>query len=224
MVSANINGTIVSCVDQAACDTNSALGQLAIANQTVAGVQVLGAAATSTHSGTQSLNTSSFQLINGNAGTVPLTVLVGDTSYIGPVTLLDLSGGGTFQSAIGSTGTLQYWADTANGQGATTPTTHPGALLATDNKTALLTTDSFAFNHPATAFVDPDLYSMTVGSNFSLVAGGSVVGRTQAIVATPSAVNEPGTLGILGMGLIGAGIVLRLRNKLNPYAAGYAAA
>jgi hypothetical protein len=214
MISANINGTTVTCSDnQASCDTNSAIGQLQVANQTVNGVQFIGSSQTQVIGPTNSLNSSSFQFINNNAFPVSLQLAVSGTNYTGPVTTFSASGSGTFQSAIGSSAALTYFADNANTQGANNATDLPGTLLATDNKSALLTTDSFSFDHSGT-FIDPDLYSMALGTNITLTAGGEVVGRNQAIITQQvAAVSEPSTLAILGVGLIGAGLALRRRHK-----------
>jgi hypothetical protein len=110
---------------------------------------------------------------------------------------------------------MSYFADNANGQPATTPTTFPGSLLAgPDLKTALLTTDSFAFDHSG-VFVDPNLYSMALETTINLTAGGSVVGRNQAIVTEQVAVSEPGSLAILGTGLVGLGLLFKRRQRRN---------
>lgn len=209
-LSSNINGTVFNCVDNAACDTNPAVGILSIADQTIAGVQVLGSAQTQTIGPLNSLNTASFQIINTNAVSVPITVAISGTDFVGPVSAFSAAGSGTFQSAIGSSATLTFYGDTANAQGADDPTDLPGTQLATLTANAVGQTDSFnqTFNG---AFVDADLYSMSLGTTGTLVAGGSLVGRAQTIV-TAQEIPEPGSLLLLGTGLLGFGWLYRRRN------------
>lgn len=213
--SLDINGATFTCVDNTACDTNNTLGILQTGQTTFAGVDFLGSSQTQKVGALNSINTTSFQITNNNAGTINYQLAIGGTSFQGPVTSLSQSGSGTFQSAVGSTIDLTYYADPNNVQGADTPTDFPGAIQANSGViVANLLTDSFNFNHTS-AFADSNLYSMTLGTTGTLTSGGSLVGRSQAQIAASVPVSEPGTFGLLGSGLVGMGYILTRRNRKN---------
>jgi len=211
-----INGSTFTCADnQVGCDTNLTTGILQTGPTTFAGVSFLGSSQTQKVGTINDINTTSFQITNNNAGTISYQLAVGGTDFVGPVTVLSQSGSGTFNDAIGSTIDMTFYADTGNAQGADTPTDFPGALQA-DSGLISATTLSDSFNFESTSnFVDANLYSMTLGTSGTLVSGGSLVGRSQDQIAVTTAVPEPGTMGLLGSGLLGMGWVLNRRRRKN---------
>ena len=215
-LSLTINGQNFSCVDNAACDTNLAVGTLQTGVDNFAGVTFLGSSQTSTQGPVNDINTTSFQITNTNGTSVNYQLAVGDTDYQGPITSLSQSGSGTFNQGIGSTIDMTFYADTANTQGADTPTDFPGVKQADSGViTATLISDSFNFNSTS-SFSDANLYSMTLGTSGVLTAGASLVGRSQDQIGFQT-VSEPGSLAMLisGIGLFGAGFLVRRRNTNN---------
>ena len=205
-ISGLVGGIAVQCADGQACDLNPNPNQLSIGDTTVGGVQFIGSSQTQVNGSLggapNSLNTSSFQIINNSGGDVDITLAVGGTGFTSPTSTFSASGSGTFQSAIGSDIHLGFFGDTGNNQGADTPTDTPGVELASFDHAATLATDAFATNQPG-VFETTGPFSMTLFASGTIVNGGSLVGRTQAIISDVVAVPEPGSLGMMLVGLTG---------------------
>ena len=115
------------------------------------------------------LNTSSFQITNGNAFTVAIQFASSAIGFTGPVSAIDSSGSATFTNAIGATYGMMFFADAANAQGANTPTDLPGTQLTSSAFTVANAADSTSFSQ-ADPFSASGLYSMSLSTTVSLTA------------------------------------------------------
>lgn len=220
--SLNIFNNTVTCIDNAACDTNAATGTIVLANGTIAipGFVVNGSTHTSRKSsGAGSLNeltsgSSTVSFNSTNASTfAQARVVLSDTDYVGPSTKFSTSGSGTFVSAAGSTILMNYLNDPANQQGAEDPGDRPGNLVDTFSFTSPDANQSFSHNGDGIlASSDGDRYGMSLVFDFTLMSGGSLVSRGQAIEKATD-VPEPASMLLVGIALAGAGIVSRRKSK-----------
>ena len=213
----DINGTPFSCVDNAACDTNPAVGTIQLVNQTFAGVQVNGSITTS--EGTPAnpaaldvLNASSLSIINTNGVSVDFNTAISDTDFKGPVSSFTASGSGTFQEANGSSVTLGFFDDPTNTQGANTSTDAPGTEVFSFSHTAVGIADSFSQDQTGPVS-DTGPFSMTLTSSGTLIAGGELINNGRTIIKTPTSVSEPAPLMLLGVALLGLGWCIRRRGN-----------
>jgi hypothetical protein len=214
IISGDISGSTFTCVDNnIACDTNPATGTIQLANQTINGVAVNGSIQTS--QGTPAnpnaldiLNTSSLSIINNSGANRNITFTVGDTNFRGPVNTFDTAGSGTWQTAVGSNITMNWYNDPTNQQGAESASDTPGTLVDTFSHAPVRIAD--AFSHTDTGPIsDPSLFSMTIQATGLLTPGAQLLNRGQNEVkefsGTP--VSEPGSIMMLGSGammLVGA--------------------
>jgi hypothetical protein len=205
-LSIGANGSTFTCADgQLGCDLSGGANNLLTVNTLVGGAFVQITLAQSAAGATNSLELSSANIENQSGAPLTVTLLASQTDFTGPVTLVNNSGSLTFNDNVGAgLSTLKFWADASNVQGAN-PTNTPGTLLESVSGTAATNPDSFSGSNIA-PFVAGGLFSMTEGAALDLIAGGSVTGFNQSMV-TLASVPEPFSLGVLGMGLLGLGMV-----------------
>jgi hypothetical protein len=216
MLAANVNGTPFSVVDNGAGDIDPAIGVLRLLDQTIGGVFVRGSVHVSdkgTTPGTfNMLTSSSLEVRNTTGATATASVVVGDNNFLGPSFRAFTSGSGTFTGPAGSSIDLSWFDDPQNGQPAESVGDTPGDMIDAFSFTATQVADSFSHNGGPFAVNDPALFGMSMRFDYTLLAGSSLVSRGQAeLKEVASAIPEPGTLGILGGGLIGLAFVLRWR-------------
>jgi hypothetical protein len=193
-------------------DVDAASGRIELNPTNLGGVLFTGAAQQATFGPTNDiLNTSFLQATNTTGGTVIGSVAVSATGFIPPATVANVSGSATYQQAVGSTFTTSWFNDPTNQQGAETPLDRPGTMIATVTKNVTLVADSLSFNAGPVPVNDPNLFSMTIGTDFSLVAGGQITGNSQTELKQISVIPEPATLALLGTGLTWLGARQRRR-------------
>jgi hypothetical protein len=161
------------------------------------------------------LNTSSAQVTNTSGSLIASGFFaVSATDFVGPVSQGFASGAATWQDAVGSAISMQWYNDALNRQGAESATDLPGILLSVCNDSITLTADSTACADAASV-MDPGPFSMTLFTQFSLVPGGTVVNRGQTMLKPVeiAAVPEPASLLLLSSAFGAASYVARHRAR-----------
>ena len=186
-------------------DLNPAIGIVSLPTTVIGGLTIEGSLHASIFGPpTNALNSSSLSITNNTGSTVNAEVAIGQTGYPGPAPFVESSGSGTWFAAPGSTINMTWYADAANQQGGQTFNDLPGILMCSFADLAGAGVDSFSTNCSVAPFGAAGPFSMSMGFNLGLVAGGSLISRGQNEITELAAVPEPATMMLLGTGLLAA--------------------
>ena len=204
----------LQCADGSACDDAGQANNVIVFNQQVGAFHIDGTATSNTG---DTINESNLTITNTSNTTQTLVFAASQNGFVGPVGRVSMSGSGTFDNAIGGSGSLSFHGDPNNALGANTATDTPGTLLF--NPSTSVTTDPQAFsgNDIMAAFNAAGPFSMTLDYTITLPAGGQIVGLESAMTA--SAVPEPSTWVMMGGGFALLSLLgLRKRNRTPRFA------
>lgn len=204
---------VITCADGQACDLSSGPNSLIILNENVGAFHIIGTVAASTFGSPDNLQLSTSLIQNTGSSLGHLSIIVGDTNFVGPVSAVRESASLTFNNATGSgASTLRFFADPNNGQPAGVGLNIPGTQLFTTSGSPLTDPDSFSGTNVSPFFAEGP-FSMTETANLALKAGGSITGFNESMATAAGAIPEPRTwaMMIIGFALLGlAGIKKRV--------------
>jgi hypothetical protein len=215
-------GASVLVCDQNACaggalptvlDTNPTLGVLATDPLLIGLVSASFTVQTSVKGTLNTLSSGGTVIQNTDDVAHTLQLTIGDTDFLGPANTFTATGSGTWVDPTspaaygGSSITMAWWNDPANGQGAEFAGDTPGLLLATATSTPLdgLANQSFgseaSFNVSG-AVLDPANFSMTLENTLVLGPGIRLESRGQALSKPLVAVPMPPTAWLVWLGSV----------------------
>jgi hypothetical protein len=197
-------------------DLDPAVGVMSFGNVPVVigGLAITGSSQQQIITATQNiLNTSSTQLENVSGGVLNVNLAIGATDYLPQVFQAFVSGSSTWENAVGSSITMQWFNDPNNAQGGETSTDTPGVMLDSFTDAITLIADSTAYSNGPIAINDPNNFSMTLFTNLTMTAGAKAVNRGQTLIKPYQVVPEPATTALFGLGLATVFLRRRLRGR-----------
>jgi hypothetical protein len=206
--------TVFTCQDQTSCDLDGAAKNLLLLNTTVGDIKIEGTFAASTVGLHNNLQTSNLTITNLGSSTETLIMAAGDTGFSKTSGIRE-SASLTFNNDTGEGGTLEFFADHANGQPGGDPINVPGSLLFSTSGTATISPDSFSGTHDS-VFNSNGPYSMTEWASITLLPGASVTGFNESMT---SSVPEPQTWVMSGVGFALIGLLGLKRSRSARFAA-----
>jgi hypothetical protein len=204
-IAASIGGDEFFCADNASCDANPAIGVINTNPVTLDGISFSSTTAAASSGSIDFLNSSSLLITNTTSAAVTLIITASQTGFTAPVNSFNDADSGVWQGSAASAATLKWFVDAANTQGADNSGDTPGALVDTNLSTAAFPVLGFSRTSPAIADVLTSPFSMTEQSTIVLGAGESLVNRGQSIIGAESAVPEPSTWVMFGLGFAALG-------------------
>jgi hypothetical protein len=218
-LAANIGGDEFFCADNTSCDANPTAGVINTNPVTLDGISFTSTSAAASSGSIDFLNSSSLLITNTNSVAVKIVITVSQTGFTAPVNKFSDADSGVWQGSAASTALLKWFIDPANAQGAVDSASTPGTLVDTSASTAAFPVLGFSRTDSAILDSLSAPYSMTEQATIVLGAGESLVNRGQSIIGAETAVPEPSTWAMLGLGLAALAFVGSRRKKSERLAA-----